>query len=53
MTGLALVLGLPHEPPLAAVIDALARMAAAEGPMKTRPAAVTSSTKPGFSERKP
>jgi hypothetical protein len=31
----------------------MARIAAAEGPMNTSPAAVTASTKSGFSDRKP
>lgn len=33
--------------------DKVARIESAEGPMKTSPAAVTASTKPGFSDRKP
>jgi acetyl/propionyl-CoA carboxylase alpha subunit len=38
---------------LAASFSPMARMALAEGPMKTSPAASTASTKSGFSERKP
>jgi hypothetical protein len=38
---------------LAASFSPIARIALAEGPMKTSPAASTASTKSGFSDRNP